>query len=638
MKLGFVLKITNGGESEARSINKQESWARYATDARSAIKELTNYDGTEKIAYLVKFLGSLGYLFSVIKARPEGSGRPNDNTAAWIYIPANVDISSDETINVLKTVEEAISEKKGTDYEKLERLFNQEYETNDILISAVGTINSNESSTYAVRYYNGDYTLRELIGRYIAQQEYGKYKGILLVDKTQSISHTAIMELDFEPKQICIYNPLHPIDGFTPCFLSQNQYRPFNKAIEVPAGTPVTIYWVKNGYSVVKKSFLAQDGPTCPETARINQNDYKVIIPKKLFYVTDNNGIPVKQFDVWINYQLMDGDSMEVSESLYNQGLVISIKAKGFAEWRRADVHPQLNRALDIRLSKQVFQYDFTIPVYIDGKDTHNDAVVHVETYYRLKSSPIKGYVAYDGIQEGEGRINRLELDDSLTSKLKYMLYGVALCLFALLLYAGCSALDNYEFNLGWPPFKEVKSHKNRSNDNANLQQGSEGENNSDNTDIELMAAIGYLDNNTVWIKDSLESNQYTQGLFDEMNNFNSQQIIARFNERLSKSIKLQEVKNALEDNSLKGFNPRLGKEDNNGKYNPEGDNKISIPKYIEWLSDQHSTNNNQVHTNSTPLNTNHQSRITGGTSRSGEQSPHNASVNENKKPRRGGI
>ena len=39
MKLGFVLKITNGGESEARSINKQESWARYATDARSAIKE-----------------------------------------------------------------------------------------------------------------------------------------------------------------------------------------------------------------------------------------------------------------------------------------------------------------------------------------------------------------------------------------------------------------------------------------------------------------------------------------------------------------------------------------------------------------------------------------------------------------------
>jgi len=133
--------------------------------------------------------------------------------------------------------------------------------------------------------------------------------------------------------------------------------------------------------------------------------------------------------------------------------------------------------------------------------------------------------------------------------------------------------------------FKEVKAHNNRSNDNANLQQGSEGENNSDNTDIELMAAIGYLDNNTVWIKDSLESNQYTQGLFDEMNNFNSQQIIARFNERLSKSIKLQEVKNALEDNSLKGFNPRLGKEDNNGKYNPEGDNKISIPKYIEWQS-----------------------------------------------------
>ena len=53
MKLGFVLKITNGGESEAFSINNNnnESWARYAADARSAIKDLSNFDETEKIVY-----------------------------------------------------------------------------------------------------------------------------------------------------------------------------------------------------------------------------------------------------------------------------------------------------------------------------------------------------------------------------------------------------------------------------------------------------------------------------------------------------------------------------------------------------------------------------------------------------------
>ena len=37
MKLGLVIKITNGGVSEAYSINKSEEWSRYAEDVRPAI-------------------------------------------------------------------------------------------------------------------------------------------------------------------------------------------------------------------------------------------------------------------------------------------------------------------------------------------------------------------------------------------------------------------------------------------------------------------------------------------------------------------------------------------------------------------------------------------------------------------------
>ena len=44
MKLGLILKNTNTGESETYSINKHEVWARYASDARSAIKELQGFD------------------------------------------------------------------------------------------------------------------------------------------------------------------------------------------------------------------------------------------------------------------------------------------------------------------------------------------------------------------------------------------------------------------------------------------------------------------------------------------------------------------------------------------------------------------------------------------------------------------
>lgn len=604
MKLGFVLKITNGGESEApRSFNKDEVWARYATDARSAIKELTNYDGTEKIVYLVKFLGSLGYLLSVIKARPEGSGRPNDNTAAWIYVPANVDISSEETIGVLKTVEDAISEKKGTDFERLERLFSQEYETNDVLMSAVGTINSNENSSYAVRYYNEDFILSELIGKYIAQQEYGKYKGIILIDKSQNIAHSSIQKLDFEPRQICIYNPLSPIDGFTPCFLSQNQYRPFNKAIEIPAGTPVSIYWVKKGYAVVKKTFTAQGDSKCPDSAIINEMEYKLIIPKKLFYVIDNNGIPVQQYDVWINYQQMEGDSMEISETYYNQGLVISVRAKGFAEWRKGNIHPTLDRQLTIQLSKQVFHYEFSIPVYVDGKDTNNDAIVSVETHHRLKSSPIKGYVAYDGIQEGEGRINRLFIDERWISKLKYMAYGFASCVFILLMYAGCSALENYEFKLGWPPIKEIKHTP---NSNWNTAVDDVDDINQTNTDS--IDAISYLEKNGTWHKDSLDKYETTRGLFEDLNSFNIEALKSRKEGVLNGINKFSDIVDKLDEYLQEDKNPHKGKEKNGGNYNSSNDKGIDLNNYLNWLSEEHasidifSSSNSESHEHKSPI------------------------------------
>ena len=253
MKLGLVIKITNGGESEGFSINKNDSWAHYATDARSAIKELSNFDASEKTVYLLKFLGTLGYLLCVIKARPEGSGRPNDNTAAWVHVPSNVRISSEETINILKNVEQAISEKKKTNEAQLIDLFNREYETDDVLISAVGTIASKQDSSYGIRYYNGDFLLNELLGPYVAQQEYGKYKGIILIDQKQGILHNSNTELIFEPKKILRFNPVETIDGFTAYFKSQTQFVPFSKSIEVPNGTSLSLFWRRKNYKLKER-------------------------------------------------------------------------------------------------------------------------------------------------------------------------------------------------------------------------------------------------------------------------------------------------------------------------------------------------------------------------------------------------
>lgn len=588
MKLGLVIKITNGGESEGFSINKNDSWAHYATDARSAIKELSNFDASEKTVYLLKFLGTLGYLLCVIKARPEGSGRPNDNTAAWVHVPSNARISSEETINILKNVEQAISEKKKTNEAQLIDLFNREYETDDVLISAVGTIASKQDSSYGIRYYNGDFLLNELLGPYVAQQEYGKYKGIILIDQKQGILHNSNTELIFEPKKILRFNPVETIDGFTAYFKSQTQFVPFSKSIEVPDGTSLSLFWRRKNYAIIQKTFIAKGGPTLPNDALIRPVDYKVLIPKNIFFVTDNNNIPIKEFDVSINFQWMEGEFMEISEASYQQGLTITVKSKGYSDWQKYNFHLQLDRQQPIMLVKRMYHYEFSIPVYDGDKDTKNDAILTVETHRKISSSPIKGYTTYgDRIQEGEGHVNRLFVDDRWLSKIKYMAYGFASCVLVLLLYAGCSALENYEFQLDWPPFKKVsQQHAEKWNNNDNNQD----EAGTDNVPVDsLTLAINYLNNNEVWNKDSLETYPATRELFDDLNDFHSSNVDSKYNPQLRTSSRFEQVRKALIDNFNKGYNPRIGKEANDGKYNPANDKKISVPNYLDWLSKDHS-------------------------------------------------
>lgn len=582
MKLGFVLQITQrGNASESFSINKKEVWSHYIDDVRTPIKELNNFLGTEKVVYLVKFLGSIGYLICVIKSSPEGSPRPDDNTAAWVYFPSNVCISSEQTIRILHIVEEAISKELRTDYEQLENLFSNDYETNDVLISAVGTINSKKSTdpnyAYAVRYYNGDFILSELLGNYIAQKEYGNYKGIILIDKTSGVNHTSNSELNFEPQQICTYHPISPIDGFVPCL--NNNYSPFDKSIEVPIGTPITIYWVKKGYVDIKKTFNAESGMIFPETAMINQRDYKVIIPKNLFSVKDHNGVPVSHFDVWIDRQRMEGETMEVLEARYQQGLAISITSSGFAEWKTNNLRISLGRQIDIYLSPKLFHYVFEIPICDGDKDPQEKAIVTVETFRKITSSPIKGYTTFgDRIQEGEGHTNSLSWDEGWLTKFKYMAYGFASCIFVILLYAGYHAMDNYKLYFDWPPIKRI----------SNTAKSSIADVNYNTVNKDSINAINYLETNEVWCKDSLDHYEMTKGLFEELNEFNLNALRNRKEGLLKGSVKLSNLVDHLIKYCDGGNDPRVGKEKSGGRYNSLTDKEIELENYLKWLTERH--------------------------------------------------
>lgn len=628
MKIGLVIKITNGGIAEALSINKDDNWARFTDDVRPAINVLNNFDGTGKSILLVKFLGNLGYLLALVKSRPEGSGRGGDNTAAWIHIPSKCDLPDSQMESVLQKVETAISASKGIDREILDEVFNINYNAKDVLSSAVGTIASKNDADYAVRYYGRgkDFVLKELLGTFIAQQEYANYKGIIFIDAEKGITANC-RELNFEPKKIRTFHPLENIDGFTASFLLRGNYVPYNKPIEIPIGAKIQIYWVKQGYSPIVKSIMAQDNDSCLKSLKIRTDEYFISVARTIFKVSTADGKPISDFEVSINNKLMDGNDLEIPEADFNRGVLLCISAKGYSEWRKDNV--DLRRNIEIRLQKRVYHYEFEIPVYVrDGNI--NYALATYKTHHSLKKSPIEGYSLCDyHIYEGQGHVNRVFYNNRLRYKLKYFCIGVASCLLMFLLWAGWQALDNYEFNLGWPPFKEIKQQ-------PQTQWGNSEEDFVENVDS--LNAVAYLENNSTWHKDSLDKYEATRGLFEELNEFKNDDI-SRKVEKLGNVQKLEDIINAFNNSP---YDHHIGKEANNGNYNSPTDNGISVDNYIKWISQQHFTEVSHPAPTPEPVSApkTNKSKITGKT-----QKPANSAsttikpaTEQSQKPKRGGV
>lgn len=578
MKLGLVIKVTNSGVGEAYSLNKNTDWARHICDVRIAINTLIGFDGSGKSVILAKFLGVSGYLLCIIKARSEGSGRGGDNVAAWIHIPANCCLASSEILDLLNRVEMAVSASIKIDTETLRTLFDQDYGESDVMLSATSNIVSNSSKKFALRYYNnGDFTMNELFGKAIAQQEYSSYEGVFFVDKRTGITSYGDV-LSFEPKEICTLLPLSKIDGFIPCFLSQGKYIPFTKAIEMVAGSPITIHWHKEGYAIVKKTFVAQKGPECPDSARIVPSDYKLIVKREHFHIYDPNSVPINDATIAINDKPMVGNYMEISESAYNKGVRLSVRAKDFAEYRREN--EKLSKNMRIFMGHNSYHYDFEIPL-CDGENKY--ASFSIDTRHKLKHCPIKGYATYDfNIHESNRGVNRLEATGDWKLRIKYFLYGMLSVILVAFLYAGYSALENYEAKSEATLLPSNSEDGNQDVDSKEMEMAIQD---VDSKKMEM--AIHYLEKDE-WHKDSLDNYPITEGLFEALNTFDIDKLKA-FDDKLSpKSPKLQDIVSKLGSSIEKGVDPKVGKEPFAGKYNSPNDKKINIKNYINWVSNRH--------------------------------------------------
>lgn len=564
MKLGLIIKSTSAGEQEVFSINKEVEWAKFAADSRSIIKDLEGFDGSGKSVIIAKILGTLGYLIGVVKARPEGSGRPNDNTTAWIHVPAKMQISGEELCTVITDVEKQLSASMGINPAILNELFSRKYAEKDVQFTALAFMGYNPEGSIGWRYYGigTDYALHELLGNSLVQISYKKYKCICFVDQSLNLPTIGGEIIKSDPKEpIKVEAPIDN-NGFTAFIKMKNQEIPFTDAIEIPANTLLTVVWKKEGYFDIKKELKGGNA----SSLTIQENERKLMFKRSWIKITNQRFNHLSDAEISINGKAFSSDITEITEVALRDGVRIRVSHQGYEP--KEKIINQISSNIEIRLDDKQYSKEYTLRIE-DGKDLESDAIITVKMSNHYTGMPLKGYRSdHDGY---------IVYENNLMTKIKWFAIGVVSSVFAFgLLWAGYKALDSHEFQLGWPPITEVKKQ---------ITYSTTSKEDAEHESEKAIAAKDslkekvrtYLCSNEIWHKDSLAMYDLTKDLFDNMNSFKIEDLIKLESSELKEVEQIQKLIDAARQSKEHNIKPYIGKEEHEGKYNSTTDFGINV-------------------------------------------------------------
>lgn len=617
-KLGFVLRATDSGEREILHINKDMSWAGYISDTRQYIKTLKNFDATGKIVYLLRFLGKSGYLFAIIKARPHGSGKPGDNTSAWIHIPAKSNISSNSLILVIRGVEREISAQSGINEIALKELFSHEYEEKKVLSTAVENIKSNEDGNIGYRYFGKGtgYELEETLGDEIAQIEYKKYRGIFLINSQSEI----------EPSDHCVLvKKLNSISTITNPKVEKGYVAyiddvKFSAPIEVPCPYNLNILLKKKGYKDIPKSLqISQPNQIQKDwEIQIKSEDCLRCIQEAWFHAYDceNNESLTSKISIKVDGQYFNNEILYVPENLNNHHNV-EIQCNGYEPFKE---NIEISDNVRIGLKAEEHEETFILPKQ-DGNGLNTHATIIIKTKKNSNSMPLKGYTV-DGNKS-------LCYNNNIGLKIKWFFIGFISLFVIGVLYQGYVAIDgffdNHEFQLA-PPFIVEKHIKTTTDDVVITGKAEVEQPEATNLDDK---AIEYLNRHEAWIKDSLENYEITKGLFDAMNAFELESLTSEKYSTLMQSERFSRIFYAAQECLEQNIDVKKGT--SKGHYNNKStDNKITVDDYTQWLQNAP----HETKTEGSPTKTIKKSKITNQPIKSSQGS----ASTEQHPPRRGEV
>lgn len=575
-KIRFAINLIGTGAGEPWVSGKDDETGKDYETCKKGIVDIREWLQSWVIPQdkYIKFMtfGQDGTYY--VWARYSSTRGCSDSVSKWIYIPKGVKISGKDILDLERKA------KDETQTEALEKLFATEFPYKPDA-NAIPVTNVNGKEEYAVRYYDTEDQLADIIGEKRFQQYYSDFKVIFLIDRQSGIKVREGAVIDdltdrTMEERIVVSRPysddIEKKFGLVPeLFLGDE---PLTDDREFPAykGQLIDIVAKREGFDNIPCKIMAgEDKKRCsfesPEKCIWNK-----LITKNFFQVDDgeNNpdgNIPLEELDIYINGHLIKEEGVTLTEK-QGEDCTIEVKDKKKApryelfKEEHAYIFLTEGKKFPIHLEKKSNSYAYRIQ--LSNKEVVKLAINSKKGDFNEKA-PFCGYVVDTDPFSMRSKEKMLVLNSFYLLKLIMIGFGigvvVASIVFFTLFYSGMA--DNTATS------PEV------ANKDSVVTAPVEVDNYS------LEAAIRYLDNNKKWNRDSMERYDDLKGLFDAMNEFRLSTVIDSYSQ-LSTSTKYATLVETAKKNISNGWNPKTG--EHNPQYNNANDIIINFTNYINWI------------------------------------------------------
>lgn len=569
-KIGFRIYRFKEGPSVGLTVNEGD-WTKKVVDIRDILK-LYNSEDESKFAMFMSF-SETGTYITIARSI---SGRGGDNTAAWIYIPNNIEVTGTDIIPIIEVVKEELSASKSN-VERLTQIFNKDYRVMEL----ADYMPSSTEKVFAKRDV-GFYSLKELIGEKRYQPIYANYHTVLINDNdSMEIVDKNLADLTREKlvETLAFCPPVkQDIPTGVTVHFNTHGYPTFNKPVRVYKSSRINLVFKRSGFEDIPYMDSVEEND---QICGVPKFDWKISISKEQFKVkAAHDAVRNLTNDARIyvnNVELSWNRSIQLYErEAINATITISVN--GYETFgrninllnARFPILVELHRAEREDGWKIELANGYTADMTLRSKHLRGD----------MHESPLKGYEREDGV-----------LRYSNFGMWKQRIYGFLAALVLLFVVGGCIELydwyDSHTFTwqLGWPPVKTAKIYNtsySSSTDDYVTDANNENQTSEDNstttgsTTPAINDAIAYLDNEAgVWQRDSLIKYPELEGLFEEMNSYDFSKILNR-DSKLRKSKNFKLVYDAIIINQGKSFN---------GNFCGDKDYTITLQNYIKKLN-----------------------------------------------------